>query len=57
MSERWAILIGINGDHPGLGPLAHSTNDCQRLIEVLTTDVDAPEFDHVLVPAGDEAVG
>ena len=36
-SNRWAVLIGINGYHESLGPLKYSVNDCRRLAEVLTT--------------------
>jgi len=54
-SNRWAILIGINGYHESLGPLKYSVNDCRRLAEVLTTGDDAFPADHVLVLADDEA--
>jgi len=54
-SDRWAVLIGINGYHESLGPLKYSVNDCRRLAEVLTTGDDAFPADHVLVLADDEA--
>ena len=54
-SNRWAILIGINGYHESLGPLKYSVNDCRRLAEVLTTGDDAFQADHVLILADDEA--
>lgn len=53
-SDRWAVLIGINGYHESLGPLKYSVNDCRRLAEVLTTGDDAFPADHVLVLADDE---
>jgi len=28
-SNRWAVLIGINGCHESLGPLKYSVNDCR----------------------------
>jgi len=54
-SDRWAVLIGINGYHESLGRLKYSVNDCRRLAEVLTTGDDAFPADHVLVLADDEA--
>jgi hypothetical protein len=53
-SDRWAVLIGINGYHESLGRLKYSVNDCRRLAEVLTTGDDAFPDDHVLVLADDE---
>ncbi|MHA1566130.1 MAG: caspase family protein [Alphaproteobacteria bacterium] len=54
-SDRWAVLIGINGYHESLGRLKYSVNDCRRLAEVLTTGDDAFPADHVLVLTDDEA--
>ena len=53
-SDRWAMLIGINGYHESLGSLKYSVNDCRRLAEVLTTGDDVFPADHVLVLADDE---
>ena len=53
-SDRWAVLIGVNGYHESLGRLKYSVNDCRRLAEVLTTGDDAFPDDHVLVLADDE---
>jgi len=54
-TDRWAVLIGINGYHESLGRLKYSINDCRRLAEVLTTGDDAFPADQVLVLADDEA--
>ena len=54
-SDRWAVLIGVNGYHESLGRLKYSVNDCRRLAEVLTTGEDAFPADHVLVLADEEA--
>lgn len=53
-SDRWAMLIGIDGYHESLGRLKYSVNDCRRLAEVLTAGEDAFRADHVLVLADDE---
>ena len=54
-SDRWAVLIGINGLRKSLGPLKYSVNDCRRLAEALTTGTDAFSADHVVVFANDKA--
>jgi hypothetical protein len=53
-SDRWAVLIGINGYHESLGRLKYSVNDCRRVAKVLTTGDDAFPADRVLVLADDE---
>ena len=30
-SDRWAVLIGINGYHERLGRLKYAVKDCRRL--------------------------
>lgn len=53
VTNKYAILIGINGYHESLGRLKYCVNDVRRLADVLTQGEDAFPKDRLLVLTDD----
>ena len=53
-SDRWAVLIGINGYHESLGELSFSVNDAKLMQETLVSEACGFPEDNVLVLSDDQ---
>jgi uncharacterized caspase-like protein len=52
-SDRWAVLIGINGYHESLGALSFCANDARLMHETLTSECCAFPGDNVVLLTDD----
>lgn len=53
-SERWAVLIGINGYHEGLGPLHYCVNDAKLMQQTLISETCGFRSENTLLLCDDE---